>query len=180
MGDVLFEGVRQSGIELFAAHGIDLAAHLLSGNVDDHRTTGASLAEATPTAPTTFTSVAAFMSAQVHGYIVLSTTESVLCRSNGTTSPPDDWMAELANQFLGRFKNRLLRQGVQIQRMPPAVFRGQSTRLHNLHNMYEVLLSCGDAWVHIAVDLEPAVTFVEVDPPCDDTAVPAEGDLLLF
>lgn len=180
MQDVIFEGVTQSGIELFAAHGIDLVASPCSGSGDSDGASRAQSADVTPTAPTTFTSVAAFMGEQVYGYVVLSTTESVLCRSAGTTSHPDDWMAELANQFLGRIKNRLLRQGVQIQRMPPAVFRGQSTRLHNLQNMYDVVLAHAGAWVHIAVDLEPAVTFVVDASPCEDGAVPAEGELLLF
>lgn len=191
MGDMLFEGVTQSGVDLFAAHGIALdASERAPGDVDQgiataDGTVGRTLAlsassDGATTDTTSFTSVSSFIGPQVHGYVVLSTTESVLRRSNGTSSPPDDWMAELANQFLGRFKNRLLRQGVPIQRMPPAVFRGQSTRLRNRHNIYEVVLSGSDGWVHIAVDLEPAVSSFDGAPACEDTAVPAEGELLLF
>src|SRR4030095_1236237 len=59
--------------------------------------------------------VMGFGGKQMRGALVLATTREPLERTNpGGLTSQRDWICELANQLMGRVKNRLLAVGVEI------------------------------------------------------------------
>lgn len=66
--------------------------------------------------------VVGFHGAALSGTLLLSVPSAPLRASMPVpTATERDWLAELANQMLGRFKNRLLAYGVDVVAMTPTV-----------------------------------------------------------
>lgn len=93
-----------------------------------------------------------------------------------------DWIAELANQLLGRLKNRLLNAGVEIWATTPVVMRGERMAPVGgrgaLPSVSFVTPSGGrvTTWVdHQVHDAATLAKLVELDEP-----VTREGELVLF
>jgi hypothetical protein len=164
---MLRQAATQSGTELFAAYGINLVP------------TGKNM-EADATVTIGFLSVAGFSGPNFSGFVVLGTTEATLRRSNSTESAASDWMAELGNQLLGRLKNRLLRAGIPIYRVPPAVMSGSAPSLFYARGgVKPVRLNDHGDTVFIWTEFEPSFEPSEV-AFSPDTGVLAEGEVLLF
>jgi hypothetical protein len=164
---MLRRATTQSGKDLFAAYGLNL------------RPTDKGLEGDTPAA-VAFLSVAGFSGPSFSGFVVLGTTETVLRRCNNTASASCDWMGELGNQFLGRIKNCLLRQGIRIYRVPPAVMSCSSPSLfYAPRGVKPVTLSDHGDKVLIWTEFEPAFEESGIALLPDD-GVLAEGDVILF
>jgi hypothetical protein len=162
----LRRGGTQCGLELFAAHGIRLAPAPLLPLVPELE----------------FLSIIGFAGARVGGVLVLGADETILQRCNGTASASSDWIAELGNQFLGRIKNSLLREGIAIHRSPPAVVHAGAQAALYLRPGSESVRLADDRdaiwiWMDWETDFaaEPAATLTPAD-----TDVLTEGEMLLF
>jgi hypothetical protein len=162
---ILRRGTVRSTVALFAAYGVRLTpapplAELELGDIE-------------------FLSVAGFSGPDFSGFVVLGTSENMLHRSNSTTSTSSDWMAELGNQLLGRIKNSLLREGISIHRVPPAVVRGTAgSMLCARIGTKPVAFIDNQEIVLIWTEFEPSVELAEARTP--DADVLAEGDMVLF
>jgi hypothetical protein len=153
--------------DLFAAYGVSL-----KGNEAAPESTGG--------APTfAYLGVAGFRGPYFNGYIVLEANEAFLRHTNPTTSSCLDWMGELANQFLGRVKNRLLREGIQIQSIPPLVAAGHAaSSLYAQDGATLSVLSDEGGSLLVWMKSQPVFDLpVEPRPPGH---VPHEGDVVLF
>ncbi len=71
-----------------------------------------------------------FSGDELRGSVVLAATSQTLLDSNPVAGgSARDWIAELANQFLGRLKLRLLARNVVISLATPVVLRGEHLSL---------------------------------------------------
>jgi hypothetical protein len=168
---VLREGVTRSSLELFAAYGVELNLAEADAGSATFAAMGAKIA---------FLGFAGFGGPHLSGSVVLGATEGVLRRSNQTRSAVDDWMAELANQFLGRIKNRLLRAGIAIHRVPPTVVQGPAAALRSGRGGRPVALVDGHDAVLIWIDSETAVAAVDEVAFTEQADVMVEGEMVLF
>jgi hypothetical protein len=100
----------------------------------------------------------------------------------GTTYIGEDWLAESANQLLGRLKNKLLRYGVVLSIALPTVLQG--VRLQFLATGTTTLWThaleseLGPFWVWLDVRCNQELVLTQSDDP--DLQGTAEGELLLF
>ena len=153
--------------DLFAAYGVSLKRNEAAP-------------ESAGGAPTfAYLGVAGFRGPYFNGYIVLEANEAFLRHTNPTTSSCLDWMGELANQFLGRVKNRLLREGIQIQSIPPLVAAGHAaSSLYAQDGATLSVLSDEGGSLLVWMKSQPVFDLpVEPRPPGH---VPHEGDVVLF
>lgn len=155
-------------MDLFGAYGVGL------------RCLAAGAAEGRATFSTEFVSIAAFACRDLTGYIVMGARAGILQASNRTCSSAEDWMAELTNQFLGRLKNRLLREGILLHRMPAAIMGIDQAHLRTRTGTRFLTLGDSEPSVSIFVDIEPAIPGITEPVPEPEMNVPAEGELLLF
>ena len=127
-----------------------------------------------------FAGVVGFTGRSMRGTLVFAPTRTLLERSHPTL-PCEfrDWAGELANQLLGRIKNRLRAHGVDIYASTPVVLRG-----HYLASVPrgEMSLRCfaaspGHLQVWFDAELEEGVSLTRPAPAEDG---PREGDTILF
>jgi hypothetical protein len=129
----------------------------------------------------TLVSVIGFAGRQLSGSLVLGATHDPLARSNPTTASDRDWIAELANQLLGRIKNKILRLGIEVYAVPPSVVSGQHLApvLANTDFRPWIFSTPGGlacVWIDLSVTSE-----LHVDQELtNSTEIPTEGDVLLF
>lgn len=93
-----------------------------------------------------------------------------------------DWAAELANQLLGRVKNRVYAMGITLHVSTPTALSGEALAVaapSSPHARAHSFTSRGEeVWVCLDATLEPGVDLTQ---PRDDGAEAArEGDVLLF
>lgn len=92
-----------------------------------------------------------------------------------------DWMGELGNQVLGRFKNRLIASGTVIELGTPAVLSGFQIqrRAGRMPLSVETLAKTksGTLAMHVDAQATEAFTITQVEGPND---VMPEGELALF
>ena len=69
--------------------------------------------------------VIGFAGRDMRGMLLLAMTSELLEELSPSTAFMRDWIAELSNQLLGRFKNQLLRYGTEIYGTTPSVLRGE-------------------------------------------------------
>ena len=137
-------------------------------------------ADAETVANIAFVTVVGFTSPDFSGFVGLGTTHKMLRRSNRTASSSRDWTAELANQLLGRLKNRLLREGIMIHRVPAATIQGCPPSLFCSQTcLRPISLISDNEPVFIWIEAEPSLATAEELPPAD-TEVLAEGEMVLF
>ena len=167
LAHVLRRDTAKCGVDLFAAYGIRLA-----------------LAPALPPArpEPAFLSIGGFAGPCFAGFFIMGANEAVLRRCNSTRSSSSDWIGELGNQLLGRIKNCLVREGIPVHRVPPAVVQASVPSALHLHpGMESVKLSDErDAiWLWIEWEVDGAVVSASALPP-SETDVLVEGDAILF
>ena len=115
----------------------------------------------------------------IRGTLLLAMTREGLQTSNPVpTSPPREWMGELANQLLGRIKTQLLACGVEIYVTTPIVLRGQHLAPEALRAVNPLELMTKDG---------PIIVWFESDAPPDlelrkaiASEAPIEGDSFIF
>jgi CheY-specific phosphatase CheX len=127
-----------------------------------------------------FCVVVGFTGDQIRGSILLATTREPL----GRTAPVNDtsfreWIAELANQLLGRIKNKLVRRGVVLHVSTPVVLRGVHLTPLTRTDLKPIVFDCDDGCVCVWLDAE-LVKGVDLTVIHEDAGVIVEGDGLLF
>jgi hypothetical protein len=166
----LRDEVLRAGLDLFAAYGVRFSP--VAVDDDPVHISGTS-------PPVLFLGVCGFGGTTFTGHVVFGASENVLSRSNNTRSTSADWMAELANQFLGRIKNGLLRQGIHVHRVPPVVIKGAAVALAHGDSAAPLALADGRDRVLIWIDTEPSTEGASAAPePAMD--VLSEGEMVLF
>ncbi len=94
-----------------------------------------------------------------------------------------DWLAELANQLLGRFKNRMLRYDIVLDMSTPVVVSGQTTlqllRKANSSTCAHFKTAAGTIAVHMASEIDEDFEICE-SAASVDSDVMSEGELMLF
>jgi hypothetical protein len=164
----LREEVLQAALDLFASYGLRFFV----------AQAGTDAAVASP--PVGLLGVCGFGGPSLTGHVILGASDGTLSRSNSTRSSRDDWMAELANQFLGRIKNQLLRSGIHVQRVPPVVIKGAAVSFaETAAGGASLRLADGKDWVLIRLDSQPSTDHAL---PTEELAtdVMREGDMVLF
>lgn len=122
-----------------------------------------------------------FTSVQLTGTLTLSTTPEVIV-SAGATSDSErdvmDWAGELANQALGRIKNRLLHYDVKLVMATPIAVTG--TRLYPRaakggRSYFSFITPGGTIDVHLGAAVDESFVWTMMSEP---DGAPAEGDFL--
>jgi len=102
--------------------------------------------------------------------------------ASANDSSIDDWVAESANQLLGRLKNKLLPHGVAITAALPVVLRGIEVRLaprtSDPVSVYSFMNNDDSAVVWLDLQTNGVVTLATVAGQPEDPM--AEGDMMLF
>jgi hypothetical protein len=122
-----------------------------------------------------------FTAPGLSGTAVLGASNSTLRRSNMRGTSDRDWVAELANQFIGRFKLKLLRAGFELWAMAPVAVSARLLATAVSQPDF-VPFSFQDAkggsvavWIELDVNGTIKMTAAE-----GDGEIPAEGDVILF
>jgi hypothetical protein len=149
---------------LFEAYGVDLQR--MSGP------------EPTPTAPAPilYSGIVGFGSPGIRGACILAASEKPILQSNPVDGSLRDWIAELANQLVGRIKNKLLAHGTEVYVTTPVVLRGEHLAPMPRRELPPLSFKTDGGSVFVWIELETAADFV-LGPP--STAV-AEGEAVLF
>ena len=128
-----------------------------------------------------FIGVVRYMAAGLSGTLVLGLTHEILRRSNPCNTSDRDWAGELANQLFGRVKLKLLRRGLEMWSVAPAVVDGHhlvpavSHPGFDPHFFRADVTDCVALWIEIEVNSE-----IKLDPAPVEETIPSEGDLILF
>ena len=119
-----------------------------------------------------------FTGHDVSGSIVLAASNEALATSNPSGSGADPaWSAELANQLVGRFKNALLRHGVELSISVPVVLKNLRLRSVTQPPIAPIHLGIGDGVATLWLELDGDVSLTAApsdDPPLD------EGEVMMF
>jgi len=121
-----------------------------------------------------------FTGDQRGGSVVISATEAAVADSNpvhdGATRA---WVAELANQLVGRFKNTLLRHSVEVAMSIPVVL--VATQLTPLpqteREPTRLAVGSGFLTIWLEIDAQPGLVLAE---PTAEAAMMGEGEAMLF
>jgi CheY-specific phosphatase CheX len=109
--DILDSVLQQAGEKLFETYGL----HVKGGGRPE-TVEGLSIR---------VVAVLGFTGAELRGSVMLALSEEALMASRQTKDArAQDWIAELANQLVGRIKNQLLGYGTEIALSTPLVIRG--------------------------------------------------------
>lgn len=136
--------------------------------------------------PSELVGIIGFAGSKLRGVVGLSMSPQLAARAveNATDgeTPIDDWVAEAANQLLGRIKNRLLQKGVTISAALPIVLRGIEVRLAPRSAQPVRVYSFADTDESAVVWLDLQTTgSITVTETVDAAEQPMdEGDLMLF
>ena len=157
-----------STVGLFKAYGLQLA----ETQVRPREVASASLC-----------AVIGFSGTWIAGALMIAADPEPIQKSRPVPDTTDrDWIAELANQLLGRVKNKLLGYGVEVYATTPIVLRGERITPLGMHGSLPGVIfeTPGGGRVTVWVD------FVAVDGLKLDKAlasadpVAREGDVVLF
>jgi hypothetical protein len=125
--------------------------------------------------------VMGFGGKSLRGALVLATTREPLEHTNPGSSSQRDWVCELANQLMGRIKNRLLSVGVEIHLATPAGLSGSNLCPTPSKLRAPQVFAAANGFVCVWIDCEyaegfelPTTALEACEPPM------AEGETLLF
>lgn len=124
--------------------------------------------------------VLGFTGGTLSGSVVITATDAALAASNPLgDGPTRDWISELTNQVVGRFKNALLRRGVDVGMSVPVVLR--AVRLVPVPNraILPVAIEVGGGLFCLWLDLEYAATFA-IGEAVTLEAAGNEGEAFMF
>ena len=116
----------------------------------------------------------------MRGALVLATTREPLEHTNPNGSQRD-WVCELANQLMGRVKNRLVARGVEIHLATPAGLSGENLSPAPGKLRAPQVFAAANGFVCVWIDCEfmdgfdlPAAPLPEAEPAI------AEGEAVVF
>jgi hypothetical protein len=124
--------------------------------------------------------VMGFGGKQMRGALVMAATREPLERTNpGGLTSQRDWVCELANQLMGRIKNRLLTLNVEILLATPAGLSGDNLSPGKLRAPQ--VFAAGSGFVCVWIDCEMTDGFEIPEAPVRTVeGAVAEGETLLF
>jgi hypothetical protein len=130
--------------------------------------------------PFVLSGVIGFAGRDIRGTLLLAMTGGLLLETSPDPTATRDWIAELSNQLLGRFKNQLLRYGTEIYAATPSVLRGElltplPPRCALAGHRFESARGVASVWL----DTEIRGGF-QLDAPIEGAVAPLEGEALLF
>jgi hypothetical protein len=118
----------------------------------------------------------------MRGALVLAATSEPLERTNPEGfGSQRDWVCELANQLMGRMKNRLLTAGVEILLATPAGLSGVNLSPNQSKLRAPQVFGAANGFVCVWIDCESADGFeLRTSPAASGEAALPEGETLLF
>jgi hypothetical protein len=125
-----------------------------------------------------FCGVIGFTGPDMRGTLLLACSREPLVLAGDSAQFVRDWLAELANQLIGRVKNRLITLGTVIYYSTPIIVRGE--HLAPLDNQPQSQLfraNGGIVSVWFDVDVRPDLVLASTP---DASASALEGEALLF
>jgi hypothetical protein len=124
--------------------------------------------------------VIGFSGPGIRGTCILAASESPINLSNPIGGSPRVWIAELANQLVGRIKNKLLAHGAEVYITTPVVFRGELfAPLDGKNTLPPRAFASEGGSVFVWIELETDPTLVLSMTPRDAVAA-EEGDAMMF
>ena len=157
-----------AAVELFAASGIMLTP-VAGPDVQ------------LPIADLTALGTVRFSAPALTGTAVVGTSTATLRRTSVRGSSDRDWIAELANQYMGRFKLKLLRTGFELWSMAPIRVTGRLLVTAVSQPEFTPFLFRDPKGGSVAVWVELEITGpLKGTPPAPEGEIPREGDLILF
>jgi hypothetical protein len=126
--------------------------------------------------------VMGFGGKEMRGALVLAATREPLERTNpGGLTSQRDWICELANQLMGRVKNRLLSYQVEIHLATPAGLSGDNLCPSPSKLRAPQVFAADSGFICVWIDCELAEGFeLPAHPTPQAEAAVAEGETLLF
>jgi hypothetical protein len=126
--------------------------------------------------------VMGFGGKSMRGALVLATTKEPLVHTNPDAAGSQrDWVCELANQLLGRVKNRLLARGVELWLATPAGLSGENLSPTASKLRAPQVFAAANGFVCVWIDCEYAPGFTLPSSPLLDVELPVqEGETILF
>jgi hypothetical protein len=157
-----------AAVELFAAHRVSVVPVPAP---DAH----------TPMAALAALGIVRFSATNLSGMAALGASTSTLRRTNGRGTSDRDWVAELANQFLGRFKLKLLRAGFELWSMAPVSVGGRLMVTAVSQPAFAPIAFRDSEGGSIGVWIEMELSGpLKVTPSSATGEIPSEGDVILF
>jgi CheY-specific phosphatase CheX len=136
-----------------------------------------------------FVGILGFTGGEVRGTVMLGLTDDILrlhcgleCGEAIPRSLARDWVGELANQLLGRLKNRLMPYGATIYLSTPVTLTGQRIMLLSSDTHCAIgplVFRCGEEFVCVWLEYEVNEEHVW-ERSEEDAPLGSEGDLLMF
>lgn len=125
--------------------------------------------------------VVRFTAPGLTGTAVLGASTSTLRRSNTRGTSDRDWVAELANQFIGRFKLKLLRGGFELWSMAPVAVSGRLLVTAVSQPDFAPIAFRDSEGGSLAVWIEIEISGpLKMTPPAAEGEIPREGEVILF
>ena len=166
---IAIEQLEASAVALFADYGQTL--QVLESAEEPKRQLSMSLGAAI-----------GFTSAHVRGVLAIAVDEQLASAMHPLTGSDSasstDWIGELANQLLGRLKNKLLAYGVELALSTPVVVQGTDLRLGAVHRR-ATRLAFGHGQNQAQVWWDAEVDSDLVLAEAEDEAQ-SEGEMVLF
>jgi hypothetical protein len=126
-----------------------------------------------------FCAAIGFTGSDLRGSLLLASSREPLNMAGDNIDAIRDWLAELANQMLGRIKNRLLALGTAIYYSTPVILRGQHLAPLDNQPIPHLFRRANGGVVAIWFDVEIGADLILADTPTANAAV-GEGEALLF
>jgi chemotaxis protein CheX len=159
--DLLRERLTEKARELFSAYGVTCTE--VTERTDEDQ----------------LCAVLGFTGDTLRGSVVVVATAAALTASNPIAGgSPSAWVSELTNQLVGRFKNDLLRYGVDVMMSIPVVLTAKRIVAVSGHEIRPIQLGVGAGTLTMWLEAEGDAQLAEI--PMPDQQVAAEGDLMLF
>ena len=121
-----------------------------------------------------------FAHSHIRGALAITSSQALLDQT-AQGACPKDWIGELANQLLGRLKNKLLGYDVVLQMSTPIAMSGYSLSIAgdpaSVENLY---FSTLHGPIHLHLDLELSADFVLERVSGVEEEMMDEGELLFF
>ena len=114
--------------------------------------------------------------APMNGASILAASESPIAKSNPVDGSLADWIAELANQLVGRIKNQLLLNGADVYATTPIVLPGDHIAPMRRPDITPLVFSADEGSVFVWIELETNPEFTLGVP----SEVVREGEAVLF
>jgi CheY-specific phosphatase CheX len=131
---------------------------------------------ANPTLPVILSGLVGFSGPGIRGASILAASEKPIAKSNPVDGSLADWIAELANQLVGRIKNQLLLRGADLYVTTPIVLPGDHIAPMRRPDITPLVFAADGGSVYVWIELETQPEFVLGTP----SEVVSEGEALLF